>query len=183
MEKETTLLNIFNNINRWLEYAEKKNTYIFSLFSLMIIFTPFIGRLSSLNSLIKISIGVFYILYVITMIITIISLFPKTIISKDKLSNGKNKKLKESDNLLFYGDIAKYSREEYMDRLEKKYRINICESEYLIHLVDQIIINSNITQDKMNLFKYTSVLTIIALVEFALCFCINLWAFEGIFKC
>ena len=179
MDNETILLNVFTNINFWLKYAEKKNTYIFSFFSLMIIFTPFIGKLTSLSTLLKTSICIFYIIYIATMIVTIISLFPKTTISKNETNEEKNKKLMKTDNLLFYGDITKYGRDEYIDRLKEEYKMNICDSLFLIHLIDQIIINSTITQKKMNCFKLSSILTILALVEFTICFGVNLWISQG----
>jgi len=31
----TVLDNIFNNINKWLEFAERKNAFVFSFFSLI----------------------------------------------------------------------------------------------------------------------------------------------------
>lgn len=177
---ENELFNIFNNINRWLEFAEKKNTYIFSFFSLIIIFTPFIGKLTSLNLLIKISICIFYLIYIVTITITIISLFPKTDILKDEIENGKNKKIYDKDNLLFYGDISKYSQKEYIEALKNKYNIDVGKNIFAYNLVEQIIINSIITHKKLSCFKITSILTITALIEFAICFGINLLFIEGI---
>ena len=179
MDKETILSNVFTNINFWLKYAEKKNTYIFSFFSLMIIFTPFIGQLESINTLIRVSISAFYFLYVAAMIITLKSVFPKTKITKNAVIEDKNKKLKDTDNLLFYGDIAKYNREEYINKMKKDYVIDIGNSVLQVQLIDQIIVNSIITQKKMCCFKISSIITIIALVEFAICFGINLWLSRG----
>jgi hypothetical protein len=176
MSKEEDLLfALFNNINRWLEFAEKKNTYIFSFFSLMIIFTPFIGKLTEINCLIKISISIFYFLYVLTVGFTSFSFFPITSISKKIIENGKDKKIRNNDNLIFWGDIYKYSSQEYISALKNKFGIDLKESELLKSLIEQIIINSNITRNKMEYFKRCILFTVMALSQFAICFSINLF--------
>jgi hypothetical protein len=125
MDKDTALLNnIFNNVNKWLEFAERKNAYIFSFFSLMVIFTPFIGKLTSINSLLKISICIFYVFYIVAIVFTLLSLFPKTNIPQDMVKNGRDKKITERDNLLFFGDISKYSVQEYINVLIKEYKLS-----------------------------------------------------------
>ena len=176
MSKEEDLLfTLFNNINRWLEFAEKKNTYTFSFFSLMIIFTPFIGKLTAINYLIKTSISAFYFLYALTIFFTSLSFFPITKISKKIIENGKDKKINNNDNLIFYGDIYKYSSQEYITALKNKYKIDLENSELSKNLVEQIIINANITRNKMAYFKICIVFIAIALLQFAICFTINFY--------
>jgi hypothetical protein len=119
-------------------------------------------------------------IYIVTITITIISLFPKTDILKDEIENGKNKKIYDKDNLLFYGDISKYSQKEYIEALKNKYNIDVGKNIFAYNLVEQIIINSIITHKKLSCFKITSILTITALIEFAICFGINLLFIEGI---
>jgi hypothetical protein len=174
-KEEDLLFTLFNNINRWLEFAERKNTYTFSFFSLMVIFTPFIGKLTDINCLIKISISVFYLLYVFTIIFTLLSFFPVTKISKKIIEHGKDKKISDNDNLIFYGDIYKYSSQEYITALQNKYKIDLANSELSKNLIDQIIMNANITKNKMEYFKICITLTVIAFAQFAICFSVNFY--------
>lgn len=176
MNNDDLLLeNIFNNINKWLEFSERKNAYIFSLFSLMIIFTPFISKLTSLCLLLKISVCIFYFFYMIIVTFTFLSLFPKTKISENIVENGQNKKTMKKDNLLFFGDISKYSVEEYKNALVEKYKISEKPSSYKDDLITQIIINANIISTKLAFFKASVILACIAIIQFATCFSISLF--------
>jgi hypothetical protein len=107
------------------------------------------------------------------------SFFPKTKISKFVIKNGRDKKITGEENLLFYGDICKFSSNEYKGALLTKFEINTNESKLQQQLIDQIIINSNITFNKMEYFSRSIVLTFIAIAQFAICFGINLLFFEG----
>jgi len=176
MDNENQVLeNIFNNVNRWLEFSERKNTYVFSFFSLMAIFTPFINKMTDLSLLLKISTSIFYFFYIATIIITVLSLFPKTDISEKIVEKGQNKKIKENDNLLFFGDISKYSVLEYKNALAKKYKMPEISDAYKDDLVTQIIMNSNITNTKFMYFKLSVKLLCLAMVQFVVCFSVSLF--------
>ena len=56
---------------------------------------------------------------------------PITKISKALLENGKDKKLRYKDNLIFFQDISKYSLKEYKASLIKKYKILESENDYI----------------------------------------------------
>jgi hypothetical protein len=173
MEDKISLVELFTNINRWLEYAEKKNAYIFSFFSLMVIFIPFIEKFTPIRCLLKISIFCFYIGYLFSLFFTVLSIFPITDVSKRIITHGQNKKLKEEDNLLFYGDICKYSLEEYRQKLIQKYNWQLDDSKLNDDLIEQIIMNSTITSNKLFCFKFSVIFTIISVAEFTICFAIN----------
>jgi hypothetical protein len=175
MDNESRLTTIFNNVNQWLKFAEKKNTYVLTFFSLIVIFTPFISTLTTINTLIKVSITILYFFYLLAMICTIFSLFPVTCISKKIIERGKDKKIKEDDNLIFYGHIFKYSKEEYINSMKKYYGMELQNNKLLCDLVEQIIINSNIARNKMEYFKFSIVFTILSLSQFTVCFIINLF--------
>ena len=175
MEQIALLNNIFNNINRWLEFSERKNAFVISFFSLIIIFTPFIEKFTSISPLLKISICIFYVFYIITIFFIILSLFPKTKIARNLTKNGKSKKNKTSDNLLFYGDISKYSVKKYKEAIMEKYKFQDESNGYIDDIVAQIVINSNITNNKMVYFKYSVILTSIAMIQFSICFSITLF--------
>jgi len=169
------LENIFNNVNKWLEFSERKNTYVFSFFSLMVIFTPFINKLSDLSLLLKINTSIFYFFYIITIIITVKSLSPKIDISEKIVEKGRDKKIKENDNLLFFGDISKYSVVEYKNALANKYKMPEIQDAYKDDLVTQIIMNSNIANTKFMYFKLSVKLLCLAMVQFVVCFSVSLF--------
>jgi hypothetical protein len=175
MDDKDILFNIFININKWLEYAEKKNTYIFSFYSLIIVFTIILERLTTIATILKIGICIFYGLYIITIAITMLSFFPITKISKKIIETGNDKKLTDTDNLIFWGDIYKYNSQEYAKSLSEKYQIDIENSVLLKNIVDQIIINSNITRNKMEYFKISIWLTFIATAQLAVFLSISLF--------
>jgi hypothetical protein len=106
---------------------------------------------------------------------TFLSLFPKTKISENIVENGQNKKTMKKDNLLFFGDISKYSVEEYKNALVEKYKISEKPSSYKDDLITQIIINANIISTKLAFFKASVILACIAIIQFATCFSISLF--------
>jgi hypothetical protein len=174
MDIETKLEAIFDYVNRWLEFAERKNTYIFTFFSLIVIFTPFIEKLTTVSNLIKMSITILYGFYFLAMAATMLSFFPITKISKKLIERGKDKKLSMDDNLIYYGHIYKYSQEEYIIAFREHYNIELPENKLVNDLIIQIIVNANITRNKMEYFKISIVFTFLALLQFAICFAINL---------
>ena len=85
---------------------------------------------------------------------SVVSLMPVTKM-KDKLINGdKEKKIKSTDNLWFYGDIIKYNIDEYKKALADR-GISSFSSIYE-QLVSQIIINAHIASKKYACFKVSS---------------------------
>ena len=76
----------------------------------------------------------------------------------------------ENDNLLFYGDITKYSQKEYIENMEKYFGEKIGGNKRLEDLCGQIIVNSQITSTKFNIFKVTAWLMIIGQILFLISF-------------
>ena len=174
MDESTCLEFIFSNVNHWLEHAERKNTFIFSAFSLISL-SSIVGSIQTYTSFwIKIGSIVTIAIYLFSLLFTLFLLFPITRFSKSILGKGKDKKLKKDDNLLFFGDIIKYSADEYRQTISKKYSLNF---EKGVHndLIKQIIINSHITNRKYQCFKISSVLLFIAVLQFAILFSISLF--------
>jgi hypothetical protein len=69
----------------------------------------------------------------------------------------KHKELKKSkkqnDNLLYFGTIAHYSSVEYLNMIKINYGLDEKQTKYHYDLAKQIIINSQITLRKFNLFN------------------------------
>ena len=178
MNEENCLLTILNNVNDWLNYAERKNTILFSsfsVFSLFSIISKHNHNLQQLETIITI------VLYLVSLFFILLSLFPMTKISRKLLSNGKNKKLLDSDNLLFYGDIAKYSSDEYLEKIKKQYFSNIKDTRVNHDLVDQIVTNANIAFNKFSCFKISTVLLFITIIQYFIFAGITL--INGVVKC
>ena len=166
--KENDLLKfIFENVNYWLEFAEKKNSYLFSVYSINSLAIIILTSIEKTKMLPKYGVIMFIILYVIALCVSVLSLFPNIKISQKLLTFGKNKKINKSDNLLFYGDVSKYSFDEYKKVLIDEYKLEDRELKLDDDLLKQIIINSNIAVFKYKCFKLSSIfLSLAALLLF-----------------
>lgn len=162
MDKNNVLDDIFSNVNSWVTFAEQKNTIIISLFSLIAFATLFGNDLLGLTGTMKVSIIILWLLFVLALIITLISFFPRTKI----FAKGKDKKLYKTDNLFFYGHIYKYSYSELEKAYKARYGVNI-DNAINKDLINQILNNSEIALFKFNCFKLSSVCIGLALIQFA----------------
>ena len=100
------LLKIFNNVNYWLDYAEKKLSYITTLFTIIsglcvFLFNSYFNN----NKLIIIFIIVFFLIYIASLLLTLDLFSP--IIDKFIKINYVGSVDIQKDNLIFYGDIPK----------------------------------------------------------------------------
>ncbi len=115
------LKDIFNNVNNWLTHAEAKNVAIvaFNVACLSLI--------SEIKDIANIKI-LYYIVCVgmlLSTIMALISFFPK--MGKETKNQGSRS---DSDNLIFYIDIAKYDKEQYIKAIFKQYAgIDILDTE------------------------------------------------------
>ena len=145
---ENELWRIFENVNNWLEFAEKKNTLLLSFIGLQLTFVRlFVNQLNMLQVTSVLLLGLCF-------FISLISFFPKTRISRWVYSVAQSKgEPHENDNLLFYRHIANYSTDDYISNLEKYFDREINGYRYLEDLCDQIVVNSQITSMKYTMFK------------------------------
>jgi hypothetical protein len=149
-------------VNDWLQFAEKKNATLLVLNAGAIWGVSrllrskesqgFLGH--SLLWLGLISIGV-------SAIICIFSLLPSLKIWG--LENTPD--ITENDNSLFFGDIAKYSPEQYLELLRSCYKLE--DMQFLKSHKDyaeQLIVNSRIAKRKYRIFSFSSQLTVYGFV-------------------
>lgn len=142
------LWRIFHNVNTWLKYAEKKNTYIITFIGAQITIMKFLN--CPLNIWLKIS----FIFLGLCLLICFCSFFPKTSITSWLYYFSKtDESPKDNDNLLFYGDIANYTIDKYTEKMEKYLGTSIKGNKYFEDLCNQIVINSSIAKAKFNFFK------------------------------
>lgn len=175
---EEKLWKIFENVNGWLKHAENKNRIVMGFVGVLSIILYLIENRLQLVFEQKILFTISYGTFLIAWISIIISLFPRTKISKKQMEEGGNIKLSDSDNLLFYGHILKYSIQEYKEKLIEKYTLKIeqLENLFIDDLIGQIIINSQITQWKYCSFKVSSISLGIGLLSFIISLISLLWS-------
>jgi len=152
---EDRLWRIFENVNKLLEYAEKKN-------GIVLVFIGF--QLTFLNVLsAKIDAWLLFALIILGLcfLSTLWSFFPVTKISLlSRFYSNAFEETSNEDNLLFYEHIRKYSHKDYSDAISKYFGVDVKGQKNLEDLCAQIVENSKIAAKKFNIFKVTVFLMI-----------------------
>lgn len=156
------LKDIFSIVNDWLKFAEAKAATLIAA-NAGLIFG--VSRLISTFEIKGILLA--YLLLTITLCalslaICLFSFIPALDMPWEKKPSGTN----ESDNLLFFGHIAKYTPSAYLEKLATSLGLSNMEfNGFHKNLSDQIIINSVIANKKYNYFKNSIWLTLAALAS------------------
>ncbi len=163
---EQRLWNILENVNRWLEYAERKNAILLAFIGVQLtVGNIFIKSPNKWLLAACIFLGICF-------MITLFSFFPRTVIPEwIQYWVNSSSLSKETDNLLFYADISKYSVAKYVEKLEKYFGEDIRTHHYLEDICAQIVINSQIAKTKYNMFKAATWFMIGGQV----CFLVSFW--------
>lgn len=82
-----------------------------------------------------------------------------------------------SENLLYFGDIALMSADEFYNRVKKKYQIQSANESFDIDMCRQIVIVSQITVRKFRTFNIAMFFTIASIPPTVLCY----WIFKQFF--
>lgn len=152
-----------NNTNYWLSFAEAKNA---ALVALNITLIVMIATMEVMSITAKI---VFAIIFIASSVICLASFLPNMTNKPKKVG-----KYKDDMNLLFYGDIAKIDdANAFIEAIRCKYfsgvSVEEAKSKINIDYAKEILINSEITVRKYNLFKVSlgiDVLTFIGAIIF-----------------
>ncbi len=153
------LKEIFNNVNSWLAHAEAKNAAIIAFN---------VACLSLLWDMKDIDGGriLLYIVFggmLFSSIMSMISFFPQT----GKETRGQAG-YSDYDNLIFYKDIAKYDKKEYIKAIYKRYaQVDIADSDILKLEEDfsaEITYNATVVIRKYKWFGYAVITEIVTLV-------------------
>lgn len=156
------LKDIFDNVNNWLTHAEVKNAAIVAFNVACLSFVWDMKDIKSVGFL-------FYIVcfgMLLSTIMALISFFPQT--GKETKNKGKHS---DSDNLVFYVDIAKYDKDEYIKEVFKQYvqkdildvEIQKIEKDYS----EEITYNARVVIRKYKWFNYAVKTEIFMLVVLA----------------
>lgn len=157
---EDRLKYILSLVNNWLKFAESKNAALLAADT-----TLALGLLKMLQS--NVLSNQFLILYIsfsililiLSAIICLISFLPQLIIPWLATTHRPS----ETDNLLFYGDIAKYDPQRYLLLLHNQVTKDTPEIDlYEEDIAEQIIVNSRIALRKFRLFNMALWLNVVA---------------------
>lgn len=161
---EERLKYIFTNVNDWLKFAEAKNAALVAADGAAG-FAALAVLVSSEDKL-KIWVSIYLYLFVFfvlcSAVVALFSIVPQTRILLAKPKEEQS----ETDNLLFYGDIAKYKPSEYLAALSRRYSISQTPSNLETDYAQQIIINSQIALNKYFIFRIAVWFAIAAVVNF-----------------
>lgn len=142
------LENTFANINNWLNFAEAKNAALIA-FNIAVI----AAVLSSEDILNK-----NIIFYMVNCILILSSILAMISFKPDMGNDRKVMQVNnDSDNLLLFSHIAKYTKEKYLIEMYQKYlNVRKCEEDLTkieLDYADEITYNAKITVNKYKWFK------------------------------
>lgn len=170
--------DIFENTNKWLNFAEAKNGALIGVNGLFL-FKSIDYLFEVINGELKVSIvlvGFIVAVFMLAILIALKSFFPNNSIHVDKTGISEvvdNNSVNAERILIFYGDICKYQNSKlYLQDIYKYYlEINVrLEDLKKIELdfAKEIIINSQITSYKYRLFKRALGLNFFAILVFCI---------------
>ena len=149
-------------VNSWLQFAEAKNAamiaFIVAMLALIYSFFDNIVILVILS-----------VVYVIALIISILSMFPKGNLNID-IKNGDYAEGK--DNYFYWKDIAKYTKNDYAERVCNHLFPNLNDEAIGKHemmLAEEIITNARIAKYKYMMFELATKVVIVGTVIILIC--------------
>lgn len=161
MEKEKKLEFHEKNLERvnyWLQFAETKNAAViaFIVAILAVIYTSMLINNKALLIIISI-------VYVVSLILAISSLFPQY---KKDVSRADGIYKDGVDNFLFWKDLAKYSAEDYIKGVNKVLfeEGNSSISKQEMAYAEEIITNARIAQYKYAMFEKSVIAAIVGTI-------------------
>jgi len=143
------LKDIFDNVNYWLKFAEAKNGAIIALNS-SLIFGVFKINSTIANENIFRDYYIVMIIFVllVSTIIALLSFIPRL-----KYPYINFQSINKHDNLLYFGDILKYTADQYYEKIQTIINTEDNQKELELYYINQLIINSKITFIKFKQFE------------------------------
>ena len=159
--------NIYQKVNYWLSFAEAKNAALIAfniaMLSFSLNFSEYCIQLVALCSLLLIA----------STICCLISFYPNLkanvrLSSSTKSATNNNMK---NTNLLFWKDIAQFeSSAKYLEELQSQYNISPAsdnDKKPAMDLANEILINSQIANQKYSLFRWALRIDLFTLILLA----------------
>jgi hypothetical protein len=161
-DMDEKLKDIFSNTNDWLKFAEAKSATLIAGNGVLIFGMIRLISLFKLEGVILFYAIFIVALCILSITICFLSVIPSLSMPWESKPHGTN----DTDNLLYFYDIAKYSPLAYLKALEK--RLGTQNSDftgYQKELARQIITNSVITRRKYGAFQTAVWLTLAAIIS------------------
>ena len=142
---------IFSLVNEWLKFGESKNAALLAADTALALGLVKMLQSSVLsNQIVILYVSISIPILALAAMVCLISFIPQTAIPWLSTSS----RPKETDNLLFFGDIAKYAPKSYVEALYKQAEKAIDKVDaYEEDIAEQIIVNSRIALRKYKLFN------------------------------
>jgi hypothetical protein len=156
---KATLLDMLRLVNDWLKFAEAKNGGVIGLSSAAIaVLLRYIEGTGANGFLID---GLFIVgsgCLVLSVLFGMTSFLPQTDLLR--LKSRRRGKPSRSDNLFYFGHLAKYSARHLAEEVTERYvgSKDISVEDVHVALASQIVINARITVWKLRLFSTAGVL-------------------------
>lgn len=167
------LKDIFENVNRWLQFAEAKNGALIGingifLFKSIDFFIDIIT--GKLTGSILLS-GLTTLIFLIGILLALKSFFPNDSVYQDEDDNLEILDENEESILIFYNDIYKFkSSKKYLMTIYKYYYNSNIQVEDLrkieVDYAKEILINSRITSYKNKIFKLALISNFVSIFVF-----------------
>jgi len=148
MDIKSELKYIFGNVNEWLKFAESKHAGLIVLNAGLVV-GIISGYLNIQSCIFKPCLLLGIICFGLSIFLSIISLFPVTqniFINRKDVTN---------PNLYFFGHLANLNIDDFLQEI-KRVDNSYVEDKLDKDLINQILVNSRITQAKYTIFKFAS---------------------------
>ena len=147
----------FGLVNDWLRFAEAKNGALIAFCSACVFgLLKFPSDWITVTPGFKAGLAVAVVFLFIAIIVCMWSFSPQTN-RLEIMFWQANEDCNETDNLIFFGDICKYSADELFDSLCERYcmptEYSPQQRQYILDLTNQVVVNSKITMRKFRLFQ------------------------------
>lgn len=130
-----------DRVNYWLQFAEAKNAAMIAF----IVTVLSIFNASFNNCYLRM---LFYVVFLLALCISIFSILPKSNMNVDKVDG----KYSDEDNCFYWNDIAKYSKNDYVNKINELFKSDNSSMLELM-LASEIITNARIAKHKFTLFR------------------------------
>lgn len=157
-EVEARLADLLLRVIDWLKFAEAKNTAAVGLSTTALgVIVTFLVAGPPVPDLAGIGLSVGAVLLMVSLMLAVASFLPSTDLEKHLL--GAREEPAASDNLLYYGHIARYEPRALARAIATHYYGHSGDdaepSRYAVDLAGQIVTNARITVRKLDFFRYS----------------------------
>jgi len=150
-DAEEHLLTVLAMVNDWLKFAEAKNAGLIALAGLSL--TGLLSYVAQVNKFIygaAILLVAGAVLWLGSLMLGMFSFMPQRTAVKPKTP--LREQVDDTDNLYYFGHLASYSSETLLVALNGNEQEGSLRERFVRNLADQVIINSRITVNKLDLF-------------------------------